>query len=272
MERRIYRARQSGNNHSESPEIPAIPAGRDAEQTAVQEPNGVVGKVVAGRRFGRLVVLGFSHSDGRLRWWVCRCDCGTTLAVKGASLTSPSRKGRKSSCGCLQREVAKTYLTTHGASHRPEWHAWRAMLDRCENPSNRGYRRYGGRGIAVCQEWHGDDGYHAFYAEVGPRPSSEHSIDRIDNNKGYEPGNVRWTTRDVQAANTRSVILVEHNGDTRSLRAWSIHFGIPHQTLTGRYHRGVRGDALFRPTGFRPRRPRRPSSPAAPAGQIGGGA
>lgn len=89
----------------------------------------------------------------------------------------------------------------HGMYRTPEYQAWISIKARCYNPNSRNYKNYGGRGISMCSEWDAD--FMAFYEHIGPRPSDRHSIDRIDVNGHYEPGNVRWTTWDVQAVNKR---------------------------------------------------------------------
>ena len=138
---------------------------------------------------------------GQARWSV-RCVCGSVRAVAGGKL----RRGEAGSCGCQKTQKLTVAHTRHGAaaggSLTPEYRAWSGMIDRCERPSFSQFADYGGRGIRVCEEWRRD--FAAFLAHVGPRPSSQHSIDRIDNARGYEPGNVRWATRTEQARNKRN--------------------------------------------------------------------
>jgi hypothetical protein len=113
-----------------------------------------------------------------------------------------------------------TFTPTHSMSNKPEYHAWESMRTRCHAGSGSvHYSTYASRGIKVCQEW--EDSFEAFYSHIGPRPSSLHSIDRIDNDKGYEPGNVRWATRREQQRNTRRTKRLTINGETKPLGEWA---------------------------------------------------
>lgn len=151
-----------------------------------------------GQRFGRLVVLSQAKIrrdiTGKVKiFWLCRCDCGTKKEIAMRCL----RQGRTLSCGCFFRELR----ITHGLSHTPQWDIWKQMIQRCTNPQSTGYAHYGGRGIKVCDLW--IDSFESFNSWMGPRPSPRHSIDRINNDGNYEPGNVRWATCVEQARNRR---------------------------------------------------------------------
>lgn len=124
----------------------------------------------------------------------------------------------------------------HGMNKSPEHRAWVHMKQRCTNPKTRHWKHYGGRGISVCKEWIGS--FLAFYAHVGSRPTPRHSIDRIDVNKGYEPGNVRWATQQEQINNTRTVRLITINGKTQSISAWEREMGLPKGMVRSREMRG----------------------------------
>ena len=153
---------------------------------------------LTGKKFGRLTVL---RKDGRdrhgMRLWECACDCGKIIKTRKGALTS----GRSKSCGCFNIEGRIQRATKHGMHLSPEYTAWRHMIDRCKNIKNKHFDDYGGRGITVCERWH--NSFENFYADMGPRPSQKHSIDRIDNNCGYEPSNCRWATATTQALNKR---------------------------------------------------------------------
>jgi hypothetical protein len=129
---------------------------------------------------------------------------------------------------------------------RREYGIWWGMVARCEDPRQQNYDRYGGRGIKVCDKWRGS--FAAFLADLGPRPSREHTIDRIDNNGNYEPGNVRWATRIEQANNKRTSRTVTALGRTLTMSQWARETGIKRTALDYRINRGWSPDAaLTRP-------------------------
>lgn len=159
---------------------------------------------LAGRRFGRWKVLeqGPSSPTRIARWW-CRCSCNTKALVNGSDL----RRGKSRSCGCLVPEALAKSNRTHNHSKRnaktPEYTAWLGMKQRCYYTKHRAYAYYGGRGIRVCKRWL--HSFEKFLADVGPRPSSRHSLDRYPNQNGnYQPSNVRWATKKQQQNNMRS--------------------------------------------------------------------
>ncbi len=153
---------------------------------------------IAGERFGRLLAVERVGATprGQATWRVI-CECGTERVVPATQLL----QGKTLSCGCLRQEQLALGNPTHGLSSRPEYEIWSSMKKRCENPNSHAWHNYGGRGIAVCDRWR--NSFEDFFEDMGPRPSPEHSIDRIDNDRGYEPGNVRWATAQEQARNTR---------------------------------------------------------------------
>lgn len=167
-------------------------------------PNGMPRRVdLTNQRIGRWVVLGRSETQrGKTLYWECRCDCGTERAVSQQHL----RTGKTQSCGCLHRERVAMLRRKHGATSRErarpaEYGIWQAMKTRCNNPNAEGFRYYGARGIKVCAEW--DRSFTAFLQDMGPRPSEQHSIDRINNDGDYEPANCRWATPHQQVVNRR---------------------------------------------------------------------
>jgi hypothetical protein len=160
---------------------------------------------LAGQTFGYLTVIkrvGTSHGQAV---WQCKCRCGKTHCVIKGSLTYGGTK----SCGCLRRQILRNLKLKHGqarshtlkATPTPEYRMWTNAKTRCFSAGRRDYKNYGGRGITMCAEWVHD--FAAFFAHIGPRPSTAYSIDRIDNDRGYEPGNVRWATRSQQNKNQR---------------------------------------------------------------------
>lgn len=204
---------------------------------------------MTGRMVGEhLRVLRRHHENdarGRALWVALCLPCGREKVFSGDHL----RRGLVRSCGCLQRQSISAAKTVHGAARKgkatPEYQAWCNLIRRCTDPKATRYRDWGGRGITVCAEWRHD--FPAFLAHVGPRPSPRHSIDRIDNTRGYEPGNVRWSDLSHQGRNKRSNRLVTHAGETRTVAEWSEVTGIPYHTLYCRLDRGWPPDRALSP-------------------------
>lgn len=182
-----------------------------------------------GKRFGRLKVLSRAPNEsGKNAKWHCLCDCGGLKVVLSYAL----HKGITSSCGCIKREQNRTMFTRHGYSRSPEWNAWQGLKNRCYSPTYKGYKNYGGRGIKVCERWM--DCFDNFLADMGKRPSINHSIERLDVNGDYSPSNCTWATIDVQSRNRRNNVLITKDGETRCATDWATLLGIHMSTLKKR--------------------------------------
>jgi hypothetical protein len=129
--------------------------------------------------------------------WLCQCDCGNEITLS----SNPLQRGNTKSCGCLKPESIGNAHRTHGMRNTPEYDVWAGMRQRCTNPNHVGYANYGGRGITVCKRW---DIFENFIADMGQRPNSNYTIDRIDNNGNYEPGNCQWLKSGDQQKNKRN--------------------------------------------------------------------
>jgi hypothetical protein len=187
-----------------------------------------------GQRFGLLVVVrpGNDHRcpGGQLRKrWVCACDCGNEKSIFAPDL----RSGHTRSCGC-ERKRSASERATHGMTTTAEYAVWQGMLNRCRNPRVKAFPLYGGRGIKVCERWM--NSFEDFFADMGARPSSSHSIERQDPHGNYEPGNCIWATALEQANNKRRTRWVVYRGQPMSLcdavrKAGSV---IHHEAAAGR--------------------------------------
>jgi hypothetical protein len=169
------------------------------------------GKDLCGKQYGRLRVIAFieSRKIGPRRWdkyWLCQCECGNQKVICQSSLSS----GKSNSCGCLHKAALAQRVTTHGASKTRVYSIWKTMRQRCNNPRDHRYPYYGGRGITICERW---KQFENFAADMGEPPLGC-SIERIDNDGDYCPGNCCWATQAEQIRNRRSYRkLITWNGE-----------------------------------------------------------
>ena len=155
---------------------------------------------LTGQRFGRLTVLDISHRLNRRIIWRCICDCGKETRT---ATIADLRSGNTRSCGCLSREISSRVNLKHGHTSGGKWsptfRSWADMRTRCFNPNIKKFKNHGGRGITICDRW---DDFQNFLSDMGERPSGL-TLDRIDNDGNYEPGNCRWATWSQQNKNRR---------------------------------------------------------------------
>src|SRR5690606_34478187 len=159
--------------------------------------------------------------NGKRRWQLA-CECGGERIALQKAFTSG---GQMRSCGCDNKRSG----TKHGLSAIPEYRHWINMISRCENPNTPYFEYYGGRGIEVCQPWRGS--FEAFYRDMGIRPSGRHSIDRINVNGNYEPGNCRWATQQAQTRNQRRNRIVVIDGKSMTLAEAAEQASVPYNTV-----------------------------------------
>jgi hypothetical protein len=190
-----------------------------------------------GQRFGRLIVITEAGRDkwGAAKWW-CLCDCGNETAVVGKVLT----RGDTKSCGCYATDARKR-RAKHRMGRTALYGRWRNMFTRCENPNVASYKDYGARGIRVCESWRD---FRNFLADMGEPPPG-HELDRIDNDKDYEPGNCRWVPRRVNANNKRSSHKITIDGTTKTAAEWSRASGVQSGTIRARVRAGITGKQIL---------------------------
>jgi hypothetical protein len=192
-------------------------------------------KDLTGQWFGKLFVISrdddyVSPQGNRIARWKCKCECGRAISVNGTDL----RRGTKS-CGCLQRISASERLTKHGKCGTRIYRIWKGIIVRCTNSKHHSYKHYGAKGITVCEEWRNFEEFLKWSVANGYNDTL--SIDRIDNSEGYCPSNCRWATTTEQANNTSKNHYVTFQGETHTVKAWSMITGISYRTLLDRINK-----------------------------------
>lgn len=213
-------------------------------------------KNLTNRQFGRLTVVGYDHDRSgkgtkHRSYWLCKCTCGKTKSVVVTSLLM--EKGTRS-CGCLHEEKFRTII--HNCARlgkpTPEYRTWVGMKARTQNKNHLCYNLYGGRGITICERW--NVSFLNFLADMGRRPPGM-TIERIDTNGNYEPGNCKWADMVTQQNNRRNNHLVTFNNQTKTLAQWGKEYNINPIIILKRINRGWRiEDAITmpsQPSGFR---------------------
>lgn len=185
---------------------------------------------LVGQRFGKLVVVGRDTSPSGTKRkrvkWVCQCDCGNTSSVTSDNLKS----GTTTSCGCAKF----TAKLIHGMTGTPTYKAWDGMIQRCTNPNDAKYSDYGGRGISICDRWRV---FSNFLEDMGVKPEG-YELERMDNNRGYNPENCKWATRKEQNRNKRNSRLLTLGDETLCVTEWADRVGINYNTIIERLGRG----------------------------------
>jgi hypothetical protein len=198
-----------------------------------------------GHQYGDLTVIKRAESYRGNARWTCECSCGRLATYLGNDL----RQGKVKSCGCKN----PMHITRHGMAGTPTYKVWQAMKDRCGNPKNARYIDYGARGIRVCERWLD---FANFLADMGAKPDGK-SLDRTNNDKGYEPGNCTWATNSQQLNNRRNNRFVELHGKRQTLTQWANEKGIKWYTMRERMRRGWTIErALTEPVRKNPRKPK----------------
>ena len=202
---------------------------------------------LTGWTFGRWTVLGLDgeYLTSKTRRLMCRCRCGNEKSVREEGL----KRGSSTSCGCYRREAASARRTDHGMSQTPTYRSWSQMIRRCHNPIHHQYANYGARGVEVCPRWR--KSFRNFLKDMGERLPGT-TIDRINGRKGYFPKNCRWATPLEQSNNARTNVVVEYQGQKRTIAEWAAHAGMNYYTFWSRLRHGWDFEtALTRP--IRPR-------------------
>lgn len=195
---------------------------------------------MSGKRFSSIVAIRPTGvcSSGDTKW-LFECDCGVLFEANGYY----ARSGKVTTCPSCSAERVRLASVKHGKSETPEFFTWTDIQTRCHNKNATSYKDYGGRGIVVCARWR--ESFEAFLTDMGKRPTPKHSIDRLNNNGNYEPGNCRWATNFEQANNKRNTHLLTIDGVTKPLSQWAKESGLSLGTMWQREKSGITGRDLI---------------------------
>lgn len=230
-----------------APKVDALALYEDCDTPSMIGAFYNMGKIIneSGNRYGKLVVQGLSHFDPKeanRAYFKCVCDCGNERIVMGKSL----RSNIIYAClECSAKRRADNH-SSHGDCRKgktKEYFIWRGIKERCLNPRNKHYFRYGGRGITMCEKW--KNSYADFLLDMGRKPSDKHSIERNDNEKGYSPENCKWATQKEQTRNTRQNKILTFNGVSLCVAEWAEKLNVKSATLHMRVHRGWSVDRIL---------------------------
>lgn len=192
---------------------------------------------IKGMVFGLLVAVDVTSviepSGRRRKLWICKCQCGGVVTARAYALM----RGQYASCGCRATNFK------HGMANSPEYVAWASMKQRCLNEKKKHYCEYGGRGITIHPDW--IESFEAFFNYIGPRPSEQHTLDRIDNNGNYEPGNVRWVTMNEQNRNRRDTLAITFRGAVMCGAEFARICGVCRTAVYRKLNRGWDAERIF---------------------------
>lgn len=204
-----------------------------------------------GMKFGRMTVIEFAgyykcNCRGKKALWKCKCECGNEKIVRGSCLLYGDTK----SCGCLSREMASARAVKHHGFGTRLYNIWDSMRQRCNNPNNKSYYNYGGRGIKICKEWDDFNKFKEWSLSNGYDENAEKgrcTLDRIDVDGMYSPDNCRWCDMKAQSNNKRNTKYLEYNGEIKSLSQWADEIGVKYCTVWKRYSRGLPPEKILKP-------------------------
>lgn len=184
-----------------------------------------------GQKFGRLTAISHFH-DGKRRRWICKCDCGKETKSRAHDLFS----GNSTSCGCLNTDRRQAAVTKHGLSTKRPYFIWQGMIARCYKQNCRGYERYGGRGISVCDHWR--HSFINFWEDMKEGYSPDLQLDRRDNDGNYQKDNCQWSSKSEQQSNRACTIFIEAFGRKQTAPQWSRETGVNVETIRARIYKG----------------------------------